>query len=341
MFFAMLNPIALILLASATQYGVEALLLLNTVKEPSPHSKVQCGPGIESQCRNSSSRHGSLQKGKAKWNSKALNDFLDSQEFQNTKDAHFQTSAEEKTTRPVFFTHLLKAGGSHVNVLFHKVFGHGERFHGDADSAVYARDTATHENDYFRIGITRSPCDYMLSVWAFQQECPDCHIGQFECAPSGQVLGAGSVQDFRKWVIEQGSLQSFRVWQTSVDEPTSCNNCQMACFNKQDISLRHTIRKYFKHHDISARYDCLLHTENLNDEFAACINKYISEQPRNTRFKLSQRLHSALHSAKGIVNKGPALADKHKYFDNKTRDLIWKREKDLAHWGGYTSCLAH
>lgn len=264
-----------------------------------------------------------------------------------------------KTTRPIFFTHLLKAGGSHLNVLFHKVFGKGHGLGGDTDSAIYARDNATHPDDYFRIGVTRSPCDYMLSVWAFQQGCPDCHVGQFDCADSGQVLrpnchsghfcaesGAhlktnSSIQAFRKWVVEQGALQSFRLWQASVDEPTSCNNCQMACFMKHDGGLRGRVLSYFQHNDMSERYDCLLHTENLSHEFEACINKYISEQSdEHTKATLSQRLQFALKSAKGIVNKGPDILSKARYFDTKTLKYIWNREKYQARSAGYTSCLS-
>jgi hypothetical protein len=294
----------------------------------------------------------------------------------------------------ILFTHLLKAGGSRVEALLQDLFvvskspmkqSFGARprknpiddfmlDQGTDATAQVARETLSGEAShthagYFRIGSVRSPCDYLLSMWAFQsggsqddhafqighgrypRECLTKTVPNAESTLYGRDIGARFATDadvarFRKWVRATGgqrlhymSLRSyFALHHENVDYQLWDDGQFFGCMGDLNGTEEKRIADVLASTKLADRYECFIHAESIEHELHACLAKYAELVPDTQRAEFLQKLHG-LNWTSDVKNASPhgRCSD---YFDNKTEAFVWEREGDFAAKAGYGSCCA-
>jgi hypothetical protein len=244
-------------------------------------------------------------------------------------------AAGDKQPPEVLFTHLLKAGGTRIKDLLEEVFNfpsHGalkvkQSEVGSPSSSIgknveekllaniYGEEltgipSKTHSN-FFRIGSVRSPCDYLLSMWAFQstpnyldqvrqndfghgrwpRECliktdPDAETNLYGQDIDGNLSTAADIDRFRKWIrvssgtrLHYTSLRSFFAlhYETpdkKVKEQQWDDGQYFGCLGDINATEQERIADVLAKTNLSDRYECLIHTESLEPELHQCLIKY-------------------------------------------------------------------
>lgn len=291
----------------------------------------------------------------------------------------------------VIFTHLLKAGGSTVEQVLHNFFGintsgkawsttyvHQSRIFAMAPDVDRARAEleevpsgfeGTMYKDLFRIGLVRSPCNYLLSMWAFHSTVQDdnryghawwakncfveTHPGEDVRKYYAQNVSQIPATDddkarFRSWVRASAGTRlhylSYRSYIAAHHDPTAFKNDTAwddgqfkACLGSLPQADEERIADALLKFDLHARYDCLLRTEALEKDLYQCLEKYIATiADPSTQTMLRQRFNSTVV---GRENPTPKAACS-EYFDNETTAFVWELEGTFAKKAGYTTCCA-
>merc|ERR1719282_1489756 len=115
---------------------------------------------------------------------------------------------------------------------------------------------------YFKIGMARSPCDYILSVWTFQgtergqrnhgiqQECLDSKLGKKKHQRlyvnlDGRKPSPKDVELFKKWVFLSAGRRVHYL---------GYRQCLSNLSSRDEQDVFHALDTV----NISARYDCIL-----------------------------------------------------------------------------------
>jgi len=92
--------------------------------------------------------------------------------------------------------------------------------------------------------------------------------------------------------------------------------------------------------ELSERYDCIIHTESLEEDAWVCVEKYCGEVKDDAhRESCFARAQSKKSERKHHVNPSPHAACK-EYFDAETENIVWQSEGPLAETLGYNTCCA-
>lgn len=89
--------------------------------------------------------------------------------------------------------------------------------------------------------------------------------------------------------------------------------------------------------DLTARYDCIIHTENLMADMRKCLKKYLQQvHDQSLRDALSQKIDRVLafHHHANAAKHGKCA----EYFDAETTSFVWERERAFASKLGYSKC---
>jgi len=283
------------------------------------------------------------------------------------------------------FTHLLKGGGSRVEVLLREVLYVDKRQHRSSYFAVPSvndrerlEETAAQYTQgriptdgsedassiFFTVGLVRDPCEYLVSMWAFQS---------MDLPPYGRSTGHGMyprqcmkethpnvssesfyahgrntksplyIPRFRRWVRAAGGQRlhymSYRSYLALHRKRWSKDDGQyFSCFGRVDAAVEDEAVATLATVDIRRRYDCLVHTERLEAETRACVRAYaeqLGDAAQTSRILTALANESVWKPRKD--NKSPHLACS-EYFDDETRDFVWAREGAFAKRVGYNSC---
>eukprot|EP00929_Paragymnodinium_shiwhaense_P112950 TRINITY_DN81210_c0_g1_i1.p2 TRINITY_DN81210_c0_g1~~TRINITY_DN81210_c0_g1_i1.p2 ORF type:complete len:432 (+),score=109.18 TRINITY_DN81210_c0_g1_i1:69-1364(+) len=288
----------------------------------------------------------------------------------------------------IIFTHLLKAGGSSVQAILGDVMNVSfwyvaQTRIGSASSPASLDNlsTALHaqgvdvalkspeEGGYFRIGMVRSPCDYLLSMWTFQSTGvalkDSSGHGDFPRNCLKETVGNDYIklygkdnetffdtdadkQRFRQWVkvtagrhMHQLSLRSFLASKLRPSPHQDWDDGQIeSCFGRLSDQQEQTIADALATTDLNKRYDCLIHTEALEEETFACLNKFgglIKDE--HVRKDFLEKVSQSKNKKSYLKNKSKHASCKD-YYDKDTEAFVWQREKPFAQRLGYASCCA-
>lgn len=285
----------------------------------------------------------------------------------------------------ILFTHLLKAGGMSIieminNLMFSSLHGGGgyakQNFKASLANATQLDDVineaptgnaATMHPKYFKIGMVRAPCDYLLSMWAFQSHkyFDDTSTGHGDwprnClqkyydgnaselyAQSERSNTTDDVERFKKWVRAAGGSQMHYLTYRSYvalhsdaklykDTPGWDDGQYFACVGEYSDSEQKAIKTKLMATDLSQRYDCLIHTENLEAESRACMTKFAQTIPdQQVRDAFLQKVED--YKFPQVKNNEGKHAQCSAYFDDATTAFVWDREGSFAKKVGYDNC---
>jgi len=292
----------------------------------------------------------------------------------------------------VIFTHLLKAGGSTVENELKRIFSISSATEEAArksyvhQSRIFAVDPSDNRTDLeltesptgdeasmygslFRIGLVRSPCDYLLSMWTFQStmqgsvtghgtwphEClaashPDEDVSKYYAQSPGTVPSTEEDKArFRGWVRASAGSHlhylSYRSYIAAHHDPSAFkadpmwdDGQYMACLGGLPAEDEQRIADKLQAFDLDARYDCLIHTENLNTELRQCMEKYASTiEDAHLRQLLLDNMDAASWNQKANPTKHSTCSD---YYDPNTTAFVWGLEGAFARKAGYATCCA-
>lgn len=297
---------------------------------------------------------------------------------------------------PVLFTHLLKAGGSEMQGMLGSTFKMFDGYHrqsylmpgaesnpnetkrtdgkwgrkpipaevkGEINDGVESLPVSPHTK-YFRIGTTRNPCNYLISMWAFQskkydghgtwpRECLDRAYGNHSAdlyAKSGTHDSEEDIARFREWVrVTAGpfkkmhylTYRSYMALHSEKREKGGWDDGQFfSCITDLSPELDEQISNKLLATDLSKRYECLIHTETMSDDYYACMKKYsehIKDQSIKDKFWQVVERVANRQNPNLIWNKTPHGECKD-YFDDATTAFVWEREGPYAKKVGYQKC---
>jgi len=280
----------------------------------------------------------------------------------------------------ILFTHLLKAGGSSVefmmkDLMFTSDHYENQNVQGDIETKKFNKlsseeaELNTHSK-YFRIGMVRSPCDYLVSIWNFQsspygkdtghgvwpRKClQKYHKGDItnlyanitKYGPNSILRSVTQKDRFQQWVREVGGEKmhylTYRFYRALHADPqylkksTFDDGQYYTCIKDHSESEQNTIQEALMTTDFSQRYECIIKTESMAEDMKACMHKYAE---RITHPEVKAKFVEKLEGYKRWnvkVNKRHH-AQCSEYFDDQTMAYVWDREGPFAQKMGYNTC---
>lgn len=317
------------------------------------------------------------------------------------------TSPNSAVAPPLLFTHLLKAGGSRVGDLLQESglfvesvngdpISENGNFYADLDPSTeepleenehvklhdvshqnLSGDLATIYSEDFRMGIVRSPCDYLLSMWSYQS----MHLCGGEeskrgghadaarkCAFDSDLFGKdhadnffseADVQRFRRWVRATAgremhflSLRSYMalhresLWNQGhvvdghmIYDVSGFDDGQYFACPANETEEGYKMQSLLSS-NLLDRYECIIHTETLEADTHQCLLKYASTiRDEGVRQAFLNTLAASENKDQTITNPSTHAACQD-YFDDETMAFVWEREGRFAEKVGYKSCCA-
>ncbi|CAH1802499.1 unnamed protein product, partial [Owenia fusiformis] len=222
------------------------------------------------------------------------------------------------------FSHFPKAGGSEIRHILTTVVG--ESINVDQNRGMYKNNSTILEDNYFLqtefvslepyqksnffvIAHVRSPCNYLLSLWAFGSDGKGalCHSTKDESV-------YGNTPPYNN----KDDLQRFTMWLQD---------------NKK-IYTNRLVHKYFNNNiwktdPTLGNADCWIHTEMLIYDLVNCLKRY-EEQGGKVKWE-------KFHKIK--VNENPSThSNCEDYFGDGRKALVMNSNKDMAKLFGYETC---
>jgi hypothetical protein len=301
-------------------------------------------------------------------------------------ETHVHRSHNMSIAPDIVFSHLLKAAGTSIQQVLALIFNSGNGAHGEkyvqqsfvysAGSSTFADTKAKIQNGMlnwltppsagaFRIGAIRSPCDYLLSMWAFQSNLRtrSSHgVGQHQCLQdqvghesAEQYYGREGMdseelkQVFRRWVrVTAGKRLHYLTYRFYLAAHIDPINSQLpdwddgqvtGCPDKVGATKEEQIVNALQHLDLNQRYDCLIHTESVVDDMRSCLSRYVMLiSDSRIQAEISGKIDHALNSQSTLKLNAGHHGLCREYFDSDTNAFVWERESPLALRMGYTQC---
>eukprot|EP00929_Paragymnodinium_shiwhaense_P038437 TRINITY_DN20301_c0_g1_i1.p1 TRINITY_DN20301_c0_g1~~TRINITY_DN20301_c0_g1_i1.p1 ORF type:complete len:349 (+),score=39.32 TRINITY_DN20301_c0_g1_i1:102-1148(+) len=325
---------------------------------------------------------------------------VDGVHLKGTRRLGFETlvhdGAEKLDAPNIVFTHLLKAGGTTVDAELAKILVATDDPRGYVrQSSVFSIDPQTladslgrvkkeltpagstgfavyHSPDFFRIGNVRNPCDYLLSMWAFQSspygdstghgkiphQCMAKTLslrGNSEAEPEelygkdmdGHFSSDDDIKRFRQWVRASAGSKvhylSYRSYLAAQVDPYTSplpiwdDGQYLGCLGQLNATEEAHIAETLAAMDLSDRYDCLIHTETLQDDLRSCMMQYAQRVEDTQKREILVKKIAAVTDVMGTSNRGQHGTCE-QYFDSDTAAFVWAREGDFASKVGYSKC---
>jgi len=295
-----------------------------------------------------------------------------------------------KVAPQILFTHLLKAGGSSISVMMKELmfkspgYGH-QSVKGDLETQFEENGPGRAKNyddlkyekpemslrmhsQYFRIGMIRSPCDYLVSIWNFQSSPYGNETGHGrwprEClqkyykgdiselyADKNKQMTVEQKDRFQKWVREVGAKNlhylTYRSYVALHMDPKYYVKSKVfddgqyyTCLRDHSEAEQKAIQETLMTSDFSQRYDCLIKTESVAQDMQICMKKYAQTITHpEIRETFLQKIENY---GKGFERHSNAKAHAQcsEYFDDETTAYVWDREGPFAKKMGYDTCCS-
>jgi len=276
----------------------------------------------------------------------------------------------------------LKAGGSSIEFMMNDLMFTADHavkqsLKGDIETKDLLRydkysseEPEKEHSKYFRIGMIRSPCDYLVSIWNFQSSPygKDTGHGRWprECLQKyhkgditdlyanitkygiGSLLKSVTQKDrFQKWVREIGGDKmhylSYRSYMALHADPqylkksTFDDGQYYTCLKDHSESEQNTIQETLMTTDFSQRYECIIKTESIAEDMKACMHKYAERITHpEVKAKFVEKLEGYQRWNVKVNQKHHAKCSE--YFDDQTMAFVWDREGPFAQKMGYSTC---
>jgi hypothetical protein len=236
------------------------------------------------------------------------------------------------TVHPIWlgYKHMSKCGGVFVNNIIQDMADQ-HRFIGEVVAVTPER-----KRNVFLIASTRNPCDYYVSLWAYQHRKPfaaaqNKQFGFFDFGGHSKT----NATKFRSWLSwVQGprfSVMSTRFWETLIAEKDglSCWKDSLGSCSKHldDAAVDRDFRKK----GFKDAVDCWVYVETFTRDLRYCLHKY--EQVSGV--KLDWKPFDAMDEIKHNPSDHGVCED---YYTPEAEASVMRTDRRLFEAFGYTTC---
>lgn len=248
------------------------------------------------------------------------------------------STASSVATQPLVFKHLSKIAGTYVIDVLDRVMGHGNWTLVDELFGL----TKKRKREGFVISTTRNPCDYYVSLWAFDSTK---NFALFSMQDGGSAFfeegnaNATKFGNWLSWVQSHGhGIMSYRLFETLVSarDGMTCWDQELGfCgekFNDTNVELG---LASFSPKDTA---DCWIHTENLVDDFRDCLKQYEETTGAKINWDMFEEVVNKPHK-KGANHNLSEHEKCEYYFKNETLSAsVMQSDHHLFEAFGYETC---
>lgn len=262
---------------------------------------------------------------------------------QQTSQAQMSTSSMTRTHTGLglAFKHIAKVGGTTV----HRVLKDMMSECADCPPLYTVNEhhslPAAVNKEYFVITGVRNPCDYYLSMWAYEHDKDFVHALDAEhnnLLFDFETDLHSNTTKFENWlaVINSGSngLMSVRYWENFVDRPDKltcmcetkyASSCQE---HMNDSAVDASLATF----DPTRAADCWYRLEHLTDDLESCLKEY--ERRSGTHLKWE------VFSAYRNLTKNPSDHEPCEFYysNSSAATLVRNADNHIFHTFGYSSC---
>lgn len=249
------------------------------------------------------------------------------------------SATAEARPLPLVFKHLSKIAGTYVIDLLNTVMGKGKWNLVDEMFAL----TDARKGDGFVISSARNPCDYYVSLWAFDSTK---NFALFSMQDGGSEFfaaenkNATKFQNWLAWTQSHGTgIMSYRLYETLVGlkDGMSCWDQELGfCGEKFDNKK---VEAGLAAWSPNATADCWVHTENLMGDLRRCLKMYESASGTSIDWDVFDDYDAGRSALKSKGNHNPSDHQHCSYyFDNATAASVMKRDRYLFEAFGYDTC---
>jgi hypothetical protein len=196
--------------------------------------------------------------------------------------------------------------------------------------------SALPRDEFFKIGMVREPCDYMVSIWAYSAQGRHGFL-------TGRCAGSESKNNFTQflhesilpfpfgWLSYRVALQLGAAGREKIGAQTCPSQASAQTISRIEALIANNNNNV---NAITKAADCWVRTENMRSDLHRCLQLYVKMRNGATsmtmdNFPLQQPAHQ--------FNRG-----KHKpcseHYSNRDASAVWQREGKLAQQFGYSGC---
>lgn len=246
----------------------------------------------------------------------------------------------------LLYNHFAKTGGSFIKTLMRAAFSRQQLRVLEEDQGMGPIFKRGHS--YWVIGSLRNPCDYYVSMWAYNSCC-----GGFVSRYSSRLrkflgnrthkddkFGAEEdVNNFRRWVRELSddtyNYETIRMWVNYYAEaPHPYYDCRRRKLCVDDPEIEYNMTRDMHSESMASLANCWVMTDNLVDDLRACLEQYQAETNNAVNFTRYDEL---------VANtaKNPSM-HQHcaHYYDEDTAQFVKERDLLLVKAFDFKTCCA-
>jgi hypothetical protein len=247
---------------------------------------------------------------------------------------------EARTTqkpRALAFKHLSKMAGTELIETFNNIMGKGNWTLIDELFAL----TPQRRGDAFVIASVRNPCDYYVSLWAFDSSKNFAKFSKMDGGSAFFEEGNENKEKFANWVTWTQShghgILSYRLWETllGLKDDLTCWDQVLGFCGKDfdDNKVEQDLAAWAP----SKTADCWVHTENLVDDLKHCFTKYEDDTGAKIDWARFEE-----HTAKWRKVDGSKNRSDHQkcdyYYSDELAQSVMKSDKHIFDAFGYETC---
>uniref|UniRef100_A0A7S2DDG4 Sulfotransferase domain-containing protein n=1 Tax=Alexandrium andersonii TaxID=327968 RepID=A0A7S2DDG4_9DINO len=249
------------------------------------------------------------------------------------------------------YKHLSKTGGVYIRQLLLKAVN-GSRMHllREAEGLGPFRGVLQQKPRPFVVGSMRNPCDYYVSLWAYNTQDKLGTMSRQDPELS-ELLGKDSdanysspedIQRFRQWLrVLSGSRYNYlsmRFWIGYFSpDPVKYKDCRIHKDCVEDEGLQDDMAHDLEPNVKPTGVDCWVYTESAQQDMRTCLNRYIQDQNATDidwayfdkkTARPGSLQHQSIH---------PPCA---RFFDKESVDFVRKTDRSLIDSFGFNTCCA-
>jgi hypothetical protein len=249
-------------------------------------------------------------------------------------DAADDELSKNATVKPMMlgYKHMSKCGGVFVNTILQEMSVGRHKFISEEHAVTPER-----KSNVFVIASTRNPCDYYVSLWAYQHRKPFApaqneKFGFFDFGGHHAHKNATKFRSWLSWV--QGprfSTMSTRFWETLISEQDglSCWKGSLGtCSKHLDDDA---VDRDFREKGFKDAVDCWLYVETFTRDLRYCLHKY----ELVSGVKLNWKPFNVMDEMKHNPSDHGACED---YYTPEAEASVMRTDRRLFEAFGYTTC---
>ena len=217
-----------------------------------------------------------------------------------------------------------------------------DKFRGEHTNTLPSWQEFPPQDSFFRIGLVREPCAYMVSVWAFSGKGPHGNL-------TGRCGGNAAMTNFSHFVqhtttphltwlsyrlaiLQAGDNRQHLYYphQLVIECPDNIPTALLQSYTRRMAN--------FQAHDVA---DCWVRTEHLSADLQQCLLLYQARRGGQTNLQLKKM---ETWSSSSSADKNVLVANKgsHRpcaeYYSSAEAESVWQREGHVAEQFGYATC---